>query len=104
MDEIAEPLRRTFHARTAHRCAVRIALDRRAALRAGIRQAERYGSLRPLREIDAENFRNDLPCLAHDDRIADAYVELIDKILIVQRCIADRSSGKTNRLNDGFWS
>lgn len=46
MDEIAEPLRRTFHTRTAHRCAVRVALHRRAALRTGIRQVERYGSLR----------------------------------------------------------
>ncbi len=102
MDEIAEPLRRTFHAHTAHRCAVRVALHRRAALRAGIRQAERYGSLRPLREINAEDFRNDLPCLSHDDRIADANIELIDKILIVERRRRDGRTGKTHRLHNGF--
>ena len=98
MDEIAEPLRRTFHTRTAHRCAVRVALHRRAALRAGIRQAERYG-VHPAAfvSIDAEDFRNDLPCLAHDDRIADAHVELIDKILIVQRSRRDGRTGKTHR-------
>ena len=100
MNEIAQPLRRTFHARAAHRRAVRIAFHGRAALGACIRQTKRHRSLRASGEIDAEDFRDNFPRLAYDDRIADAHIELIDKVLIVEGCRRDGRTGEPHRLND----
>ena len=62
-----------------------------------------FGSVGALIFADRKHFGDDLSGFLNKNGIADPYVKPVYIILIVQRCIADRSSGKAHRLNDGFW-
>ena len=100
MRNVAQPLRRALRTRAAQGRPVRIAHDGRAALRAGVRHMKRHRPLRPLVAHDGEDLRDDLPRFLHEHRVADAQVEIVDKVLIVQRGVRDGRAGQTHRLND----
>ena len=53
-------------------------------------------------KIDLQNFRDDLPCLADEDGIANADVPLPDEVLIVQRGVRHRRSRQTDRPHHRF--
>ena len=50
-------------------------------------------------KIDFQNFRDDLPCLADEDGIANADVPLPDEVLIVQRGVRHCRPRQTDRLH-----
>ena len=102
MRNVPQPLRRAFRARAAQRHAVLVADDRRAALRATLRHMKRHGIRRALVPHDGEHLRNDLARLLHQHRVADAQIELVDEILIVQRGVRHRRPGQTHGVNDGL--
>ena len=52
---------------------------------------------------NSNHFRNDIPCFADDDFVADCDLFFIDKVLIVQHCAADSSSRQLNRFKDSGW-
>ena len=97
---VAQPLRRALRARAAQSRTVRITHDGCAALRAGIRHMKRHRPLRPLAAHDGEDLGDDLPRFLHKHRVADAQVEVIDEVLIVQRGVRDGRAGQTHRLDD----
>ena len=61
---------------------------------------KRHRALRPLIAHDGEDLGDDLPSLLHEHHVADAQVEVVDEVLIVQRGVRDGRAGQTHRLND----
>ena len=103
MSEIAKTLSRALRTCTSECNSVRVTHNRCAAFGAKVRHFERFGSVRALIFVDRKYFGDDLSGFLNKNGITDPYVKPVNIILIVQRCIADRSSGKAHRLNDGFW-
>ena len=98
--DVAQPLRRALRTRAAQSGTVRIAHDRRAALGARVRHTKRDRAIRTLFAHDGEDLGNDLPRLLHEHRVADAQVEIVDEVLIVQRGVRDGRPRQTHRLDD----
>ena len=89
MRQIAQQLRRTFRARTADMGAVFIPCDRSAANGAVRGKLIRHGIRRPFFLHDPNDLRDDLSCLLHQDRVADADVFFCNIVLVVEGSIGD---------------
>ena len=74
-----------------HRC---------AAFRAHFGKFIGNRSLRAFVQVYRENFRNNLPRLAHQNRVADTDVLLGDEILVVEGGVGHGGSCQTHRLHD----
>ena len=61
---------------------------------------KRHRALRTLFAHDGENLWDDLPRLLHEHRVADAQVEIVDEVLIVQRGIRNGRPRQAHRLDD----
>ena len=102
MGDVPAELCGTLCTGAAQERTVLVLLHRRAADRAAVRQMVGHRPLRALGKIDLQNFRNDLPCLANENGIADADVPLPDEILIVQRGVRHRRARQTDRPHNGL--
>src|SRR5699024_8105286 len=80
--------------------AVLVPHDGRAALRAGIGQAEGRGALRALALHYLQHLGDYLARLADDDRGAYPDVELVYEVLVVQRGVRHRCAREADRLDD----
>ena len=98
--QISGQLCRALRARAAQGSAVLIAHDRRAADGAAVRQAVRHGVRRALCGNDLQDLRDDLPCLADPDGVADADILVGDKVLVVERRGGDGRPGEMDRGHD----
>ena len=83
MGDVAGQLRRAGDVRAAHGNAVRIPLHRRGADRAQQRDRIGHGSGGALFPFHPQDFRDDLPCLADFNGIADADILFGDEILVM---------------------
>ncbi len=101
--DVAQALRGTFRAGAAHGHPVLVPHHRAAALRADLRQMERLRVRRTAGLIHLHDLRNDFPRLLHPDGIADAHVQTVDEVLVVQRRGGNGGAGKTDRLQNRLW-
>ena len=73
----------------------------RSAGWAVLRQFQGQGTLRTQFGENPQHFRNDLPCLAHDDGVAAVQVKLLEPIRVVQGCATDARASQGNWLEFG---
>ena len=97
MGNVPAELGGTLRPGAAQERTVLVLLHGCAADRAAVGQMIGRSSLGALGKIDLQNFRDDLPCLADENGIADADVPLPDEILIVQRGVCHRRARQTDR-------
>ena len=102
MGNVPAELGGTLRPGAAQERTVLVLLHRCAADRAAVGQMVGRRSLGALGKIDLQNFRDDLPCLADEDGIANADVPLPDEILIVQRGVCHRRARQTDRPHHGL--
>ena len=102
VDDVAQALGGAFGTGAAHRDAVLVPHDGRAALRAAVGQAEGDGALGALGFHDLQHLGDDLPGLADEHGVSDADVELVDEVLVVQRGVRHRGAGQAHGLDDGL--
>ena len=99
MDQVAQALGRTFGVYAAQGGFVLQVHDRRAAGRAGIRHAVRFGPIAMAGHAD--DFGNDIARLAHADGIADAQIKAADDVLVVQTGAGNAGPGQKDRVKHG---
>ena len=97
MGNVPAELGGTLRPGAAQERTVLVLLHGCAADRAAVGQMVGRRPLGALGKIDLQNFRDDLPCLADENGIADADVPLPDEILIVQRGVCHRRARQTDR-------
>ena len=73
-----------------------------AADRTGIRKNIRFLRTVTAADVSAHHFRNDIPCLTHDDDIMNTKIFLPDHILIMQLSGTHCRAGNTHRLQNSI--
>lgn len=73
----------------------------RTADGARIADAERLGACGALRFYDFLDFRDDFARFVDADGVADAHIEAVDEVLVVERCALDTRAAEADGVKDG---
>ena len=100
MGDVAEPLGGTLGACAAQGRAVLVSDHGRAALRADGGQDKGDRPLRALFLVHGEDLGDDLPGLLQQHRVADAKIQPVNIVLIMERGGGDRGTGQADGLHN----